>query len=182
MTCPGEVTPAASETCGSGIDDNCNNQVDEACDGGACNTGGTWLVVGAPISYSCAFGLVSIDISEFNFAMNTPSAGTMSILPQFTWSPGPTRQLRGPNGSCPSSAIDAGVTYAGGCTERYQLTGSFASATTFSGVFTMTFIGGASCFGCMSQPFPVQLSRERPSPRPNEPVRCRLRRPRRNSG
>lgn len=161
-TCPGEVVPAASETCGNSIDDNCNNQVDEACDGGACNTGGTWLVVGAPISYSCAeilpgFSLVNVDISEFNFSPNTPSAGTISILPQFTWSPGPSRVLRGPFSPCPSGTIDAGVTYAGTCTERYQLNGAFTSATTFSGVFTMTFTG--SCFDCTAQSFPVQLSR-----------------------
>jgi hypothetical protein len=159
-TCPGEVVPAASEICGNSIDDNCNTFTDEACDGGPCNTAGVWLVVGPSINYSCAFGLSSFDISEFNFAMNTPSAGTMSILPQFTWSPTASRQLRGPNAFCPSGTVDAGLTYSGTCTERYHLLGSFTSATTFSGVFNVTYTPtGGSCFGCANQTFNVQLTR-----------------------
>ena len=40
--CNGEVLPAASETCGNGLDDNCAGGIDEGC--GTCNplTMGTW--------------------------------------------------------------------------------------------------------------------------------------------
>lgn len=155
--CNGQVLPAASETCANSIDDNCNNQVDEACDGGPCDVNGVWRVSGSAIAYQCAFGFVNISITQVQMATNTPSAGTMQVNPQFTWSPGSTYYLRGPNATCPSGAMNVSSLYPGSCDEAYRLQGNFTGPNSFTGTFTMTYTG--SCFGCTDQSFPVTLVR-----------------------
>ncbi|MBL8913231.1 MAG: choice-of-anchor D domain-containing protein [Archangium sp.] len=156
-TCTGQVLPAASETCANMIDDNCNNQVDEACDGGPCDTTGNWRVNGSPIAYTCAFGLVSISITQFNIANNIPAAGQMRWLPQFTWSPGAGLPLVGTLSSCPSGTVNVSVVYPGSCTETYGVTGNFTGPDSFSGTMTMGFTG--SCFGCTGRSIPFTLVR-----------------------
>ncbi len=160
--CVGQIGPIA-EVCGNSIDEACNGNADEVCptDGGPCDINGTWRVDGGNIAYSCsAFGipLVTISISQFIFGTNSPSAGTMTAAPQFTWSPGPTYNLRGPNASCPSGAMNVSSLYAGTCDEAYRLQGNFTGPNSFQGTFTMTFTG--SCFSCTSQTFGVQLFRQ----------------------
>jgi hypothetical protein len=56
--------------------------------------------------------------------------------------------------TCPSGAIDAGVVYAGACTETYDLNATVTGAQSFNGVMTMKYTG--SCFDCVDQTIPVQ--------------------------
>ena len=112
---------------------------------------------GAAISYSCAFNLVSINVSQVNMATNIPGPGQMRWLPQFTWSPGASLPLVGTLAQCPSGAVNVSVLYAGSCNETYRITGNFTGPDSFSGTFTMSYSG--TCFGCTNQSFPINLVR-----------------------
>jgi hypothetical protein len=134
--CTGQVLPIA-EICGNGIDDNCNGTVDDGCSG--CTTNGGWHVDGGAVSYTCCYGIVNISITDFTFS--TPVAGVTQIQPQPTWSPGATRPLKGPTVTCPTGFIDAGVVYAGGCTETYRLQATMTGPNTWDGTFTFQYVG-----------------------------------------
>ncbi len=142
--CPGQRIPTA-EVCGNGIDEDCNGPANDVCDAGGCTTAGAWNVDGGPLTYTCALGLVNIDITQFVVS----NAALSTLQPQPTWSPGATRPLKGPLFSCPAGAIDAGVVYAGGCTEQYDLKATVTGPNTFVGTFTMTYSG--SCLDCVNQ-------------------------------
>jgi hypothetical protein len=151
-TCSGQVLPAATETCGNGIDETCNGVADEGCpDAGACNPAGTFTIDGgARLTYSCCdFGIgptVDIDINQF-----TISSGGTLITPAPT-QPGTT--LQPPLAiTCPTMNFQGTRVLSGGCTETYQLTGTWTSANTFAGTYTATFTG-SQCTGsfCSAQP------------------------------
>lgn len=126
-------------------------------DAGPCDVSGLWRVDGGAITYSCSFGLVNIGISRFNFATNVPAAGTMTVAPQQTWSPGSSQFLQGANSSCPSGTLSASTVFSGSCDETYTLTGSFTGPNSFEGTFGMSFSG--TCFDCTARSVPVQLLR-----------------------
>lgn len=51
--------------------------------------------------------------------------------------------------ACPSNSFSVNKTYPGACTESYTLSGTFTSATTFTGNITISYTGGAAnCGDC----------------------------------
>ena len=117
----------------------------EQCDGGAnctamCQLGGLApnyngrFSVLPRIVYSCAFGLVNINTSQFVFSV----AG--NILSVSGLSPGVMRQNPAPVGA----NFSVTLVVAGGCTETYTLSGTFSDADHWCGVMTLGF-NGAQC-------------------------------------
>ncbi len=158
-TCPGEVLPAGSDTCGNNVDDDCDGPVDEGCgvdagppdagpppDGG-CNPNGIYTLDAGSIQYTCCFGLSSIDVTQFQF---TPAGGTTVI-------PGPsqpgTTLTSGSTTTCPSGTFNVSRLLAGGCNETYRLQGNFVGPNTFVGTYTATYSGSqCDCFGGLDTP------------------------------
>ncbi len=96
------------------------------------------------VSYSCAFGSVSFNYSEWTF--KNLGGGNIRI----TGSPsGSTPALVGIL-NCNDSTFSAGVTISAGCTEMDSLKGKFTSDTSWNGTFKVTF-SGSSCFDCTNQ-------------------------------
>ncbi|MCK6591923.1 MAG: hypothetical protein L6Q76_30590, partial [Polyangiaceae bacterium] len=115
----------------------------------ACDPDGTYLISGPPINYTCCFGLVSVNVSAFVFAGD---GATISSSPS---NPVP---MTGAATTCPSGSFDNMGSIAGGCTETYELTGSFTGANTWSGTYTLTFSGSdCDCFGGLGVPCVNQI-------------------------
>jgi len=92
------------------------------------------------VSYSCAFGLVSLAINRFTFS-DSGAVLTVSGAPCVMSGPS-ARSSRNINVTC---------SLAGTCTETYSLIGSFTDDNRWSGTFSATFTGGSSCFDCTNQ-------------------------------
>ncbi len=146
------VPNCAGKECGDngcgGICGTCSGGA--TCVNGKCQTtgydpSGTYGI--APTaSYSCAYGLVSLSVSQLLFSDNGSS---LTITPAM-------------NGCCTmlgdtakDKAFTATCTCPGTCAETYTLTGTFTSDTVFTGTLTFKFTGGAMCFGCTTQTFNV---------------------------
>lgn len=103
-----------------------------------------FYAVDPPVVYTCAAGLVDLDISALDVVMN-----------------GATVEVQGSpcvqSGSYDPASGDLATTctLAGTCDETYALTGSFVSGTRFEGVFTATFVG--TCLNCANQVISVVL-------------------------
>lgn len=170
---PGEICLAGAcdpSICGDGfVDASAGEQCEPpgvaGCDASCllpCDPDGAWTIAtGGPIDYECCtpFGspLVNIYITSFIFASDGAS---ISPSPS---GPGCSTALLGAATTCPAGSFDNDCTYAGGCTEYYVLTGSFTSADTWSGTFTIDFTGSdCSCFGsspCTDQVYSITASR-----------------------
>lgn len=96
---------------------------------------GTWTL-DRTVSYSCAFGLVSINFSKMTVTDTSP---TVSV--RVSGNPG---TLSG--GFTTDTEIYVDNTLTGTCNETYELAGTFTSETDFSGSFTASFSG--TCFDC----------------------------------
>jgi hypothetical protein len=104
---------------------------------------GTFDIV-PDISYSCAFNLVDIDVTQLTFSV---SGATLSV------SGGP-RVMTGPLPTDENFTAQAVI--AGGCTETYTVSGTFQDDSHFIGTFTVSFTG-AQCglTNCSNQAWPV---------------------------
>ena len=123
----------------------------------SCDPDGVYTKTGAPVSYTCCLGLVTVNVSSFIF-----SADGASILS----SPSNPVNMTGAATTCPAGSFSNTGTVPGGCTEGYTLTGSFVDQNTWSGTYSLTFTGpDCSCFGgmigtpCINQVFPVTAVR-----------------------
>lgn len=148
------------------IDDNCNNQVDEACDGGSCSPNGTFTLDAGVISLACC-GAVNLNITRFVLSGTTATVAT----PQSSTS-GPLSVIGGVGPTCPSGSFTYRVQLGSNpssftCVEVYTLTGNFVGPDTFVGTFSANF-SGAACsnalctFGgppCVSQTWNISAGR-----------------------
>jgi cysteine-rich repeat protein len=154
--------------CGNGVIDageNCDDNNTMSGDGCSptcqieilmCDPDGTYMIQGAPVSYSCCFGLVSVNISSFIFSNNGATIAS---------SPSNPKTMTGSATTCPSGNFNDQSTIPGGCAETYKLTGSFTGANTWTGTYELQFTGSdCSCFGgadtpCVSQIYPITATR-----------------------
>ncbi|MBL8957429.1 MAG: choice-of-anchor D domain-containing protein [Myxococcaceae bacterium] len=154
--CAGQVGPVA-EVCGNGIDDDCAAGVDNGC--GSCNPNGLYVRDGGAITYTCCFGLVTLNVSQFQILSN----GTTVIA-------GPSQNgaemMSGEATTCPAGNVRAAASVSGGCTETFTIDGGFVGPNEWRGTYRATFTGtDCGCFGgigtpCTSQSWPVQAFRQ----------------------
>jgi hypothetical protein len=136
--------PSLSEVCDNGIDDDCDSEVDEGC---VLDRTGTWDL-DTRVSYTCTFGLVSID---FDTVFVEDTYPTITVT-----STGSGSQPGTMTGSFVTATdFDVSRTISGSCDEVYALTGTFTSETTFTGTFTASFVGGRACYDCANQSWTV---------------------------
>jgi hypothetical protein len=126
---------------------------------GTCDPDGSWPLVGPPVQFSCCLGLVNINISEFDFAADGATV---------TSSPSSPVPLLGSAATCPAGNFTNTGSLPGGCTETYSLDGSFTGPDSWSGMYTMEFVGPdcATCTildplnPCVDQAIPVSATRQ----------------------
>ena len=95
-----------------------------------------------PILYSCALGLVSLDISSFTFNDD----GSVLAVPA-SFCDGADPFMRGPSADTPSRDINVCCMFTGTCNETYCLNGAFTDDDTWTATFSATFVGDCSFFG-----------------------------------
>ena len=122
-----------------------------------CDPDGTYTVSnGGPISYTCCFGLININISSFILSLQGSQVNS---------SPSNPATLIGSPATCPEGEVLASATQPGDCTVTYSLSASFVSAQAWTGTYDLTFTGSAcGCFGgadtpCVNQTFPIEAAR-----------------------
>jgi hypothetical protein len=123
----------------------------------ACDPDGLYTIEGAPVSYTCCAGLVTVNISAF-----TLSGDGATIVS----SPSNPIAMAGEPTMCPDGDFANEASIAGGCTETYAVEGEFVDKDTWSGTYRLTFTGAqCSCFNgmlgapCVNQNFPITASR-----------------------
>jgi cysteine-rich repeat protein len=146
----GEACDDGNTTSGDGCSSTCQIEIT------MCDPDGTYLIQGAPISYSCCFGLVSVNVSSFIFNNNG------SVINS---SPSNPVAMNGNQTTCPSGSFTNQGTLPGGCAETYKLTGSFTGNNTWTGTYEVQFVGpDCGCFNgagtpCVSQIYSITATR-----------------------
>ncbi|MBK8254456.1 MAG: hypothetical protein IPK82_17530 [Polyangiaceae bacterium] len=114
-----------------------------------CDPDGTYTIVGAPIAYTCCFGLVNVNVNSFIFTNNGATIGS---------SPSNPVSMVGAATTCPSGSFNNTGSIPGGCAETYHLVGSYTNANTWTGTYEIQFSGSdCSCFGGLGVPCVNQL-------------------------
>ncbi|MDF1563569.1 MAG: MopE-related protein [Deltaproteobacteria bacterium] len=151
-----DATPGTpgTEICNT-LDDDCDGSTDEGGVCGACDPDGTYSIIagGPTLSYSCCGGLVGVTVSSFTLANDGALA---------TSAPSDPVPMIGGATSCNGGSFDDQGSIAGGCTEIYRVAGTFTDANTWTGTYSVTFVGSqCDCFGgllgapCVSQSWPI---------------------------
>ncbi|MEC7242627.1 MAG: putative metal-binding motif-containing protein [Myxococcota bacterium] len=136
--------PGMDEVCEDELDNDCNGEVDEACED---DWNGTWFL-DKNISYSCAFGYVelafsTVDITHSNTNLLIEGEGTKG-------QPGKT------SGTLTGWDFETQRQVTGGCTETYTFEGSFVNQDQFEGVFIARYTGsGNNCADCKTRNWPI---------------------------
>ena len=139
----GEDCDDGNTTSGDGCSATCQIEVM------ICDPDGTYTIVGAPVSYTCCFGLVSVNVSSFVFTNNGAIIGS---------SPSNPVPMTGNATTCPSGSFSNQGSIPGGCAETYKLVGSFTGQNTWTGTYELQFQGpDCSCFGGLDTPCVNQL-------------------------
>jgi len=110
-----------------------------------CTASGTYTAL-PPIAYSCAFNVVSYNVTAWAFRDlgNGQMVVSGSGLPD----------MRGAIVSCGSGVgFSVSVTVSGACTETYELQGQFSDTNNWAGTFRSTYSPASpgSCFDCSQQ-------------------------------
>lgn len=135
--------PTFDEECDDFQDNDCDGEIDEGC---APDYTGTWDLE-STISYSCAFGIVSIN---FNALLINHVDPNLNVSAASGSQPGSMNGTLQEDGS-----FTVSNTLTGTCNETYSVTGSFLDDVTFTGTFSAQYTGSA-CFDCLaSQSWPV---------------------------
>ena len=144
--CPVDSNPDQLDSDNDGIGDACERPA-------ACDPSGTWINAASAV-YSCAFGFVDFNITQWTFSQ---SGSTLSVDSPALPGIGP---MTGPAADCTSGrSFTVTKVIAAGCTETYTLTGTFNSANQFTGTFTAQYAGG-NCFDCMTHVFNITATRQ----------------------
>lgn len=121
---------------------------------GLCDPNGSYTVSGAPIQYSCCFGLVDLTITSFTFASDGAEISSAPSNPVL---------LTGAPTTCPAGAFSNSGVLPGSCAETYALVGGFTGPDDWSGTYSMTFSGpDCSCLDldpCLDQTFTIDAAR-----------------------
>jgi hypothetical protein len=130
------ISPLIAEDCDTAEDDNCDGQANEDC---AIDWSGQYTLDKAVSKY-CAYGLInfSFGVLEISSAGTSISAFTYP----YTTPPGTMTGSVDADGN-----FSATVTYKGGCTEVYTVTGVFTSDTTFTASFSAAYSGSSGACG-----------------------------------
>lgn len=146
----GETCDDGNQVSGDGCSSACQTEMM------ACDVNGLYLKSGAPVSYTCCFGLVSVNVSSFIFSNNGAAVSS---------SPSNPATMTGAATTCPSGSFSNIATIPGGCSETYKLTGSFTGPNTWTGTYELQFSGpDCSCFGgldtpCVNQIYPITATK-----------------------
>lgn len=133
-----------TEVCDDSIDNDCDGEVDDGCDVDYTDI----YIITPSASYSCAFGIVSINVSTLTVADARPVIAFAASGSQ----PGTM------TGSLDSfDVFTTSNVLSGSCTETYTFDGSFTTADTFTGTLTAAFSG--SCFDCRTQTWTLDGAR-----------------------
>jgi len=150
--------PGNQENCGDGVDEDCDSLIDETCeelcwddedndfDGQVdegCSYSGTYFL-DTPASYTCAWGLVAINLTQL---LITDS------YPYITISSGTTQPGTTTGQFTTETEFNTSNILSGTCTESYYFDGEFVDSQTAEGTFYFTFTGGDWCFDCTDQSF-----------------------------
>jgi hypothetical protein len=108
---------------------------------------GRFRVTGSGLSYSCAFGMVSYDLSELTFE----AVGGALIVRARSMTFADLVDDAAP--VCPTFVAQA--TVGGMCPEVYRVEGTFTDDDHFTGTFSTSFGGGECEFFCMSMSVPI---------------------------
>ncbi len=121
-----------------------------------CDPDGVYVKSGSPITYTCCSGLVDVNVTQFTFSMDGAAVTPSPTGPAMT----------GSSTTCPSGSFNNAHTDPGGCTITYGLAGSFTSAQSWSGTYSLSFMGMAcDCSGgqlgtpCINQTYPMTATR-----------------------
>jgi hypothetical protein len=112
---------------------------------------GVYAVTPAP-SYTCALGIITIDMSTITFS----DGGTLLVASGGGLNCSPSGAS--PRGS-PTRSFSLSCTLPGTCAETYAITGTFTDDTHWTGTVSATFVGGASCLGCVNRSWSVSGAR-----------------------
>jgi hypothetical protein len=143
--------PDNEEICEDYIDNNCNGETDEGC---PSSYTGMWML-SPSVSFSCAFGLVSVNLSSVNIYETEDYITIGSNGSQ----PGSMSSLNSENSYQSAGVWSDGhfvVTnmIAGSCNEYYTMSGDFTDPENFEATLTVDFedsTGSGFCFDCTSQ-------------------------------
>jgi len=117
--------------------------------GGPLDPNGCFTVT--PVSYTCAFGMVNLDIQCVQFV---DSGLTLNVYP---WPANPCGGNPWDGGSAAGGSFVADCAYAGTCTETYTFSGTFSDNDHWDGNFTRNYAG--SCLGCTTNTMAITATR-----------------------
>jgi hypothetical protein len=110
------------------------------------------FVLATPISYTCAGGLVQLNVEQLTFSQNGSDLVITTPAGQIGCS-GAGFSMQQIGSSC--ATFDADVTCPGTCQERYRIEGTFTDFGAFTGTFSATFSGGFYCADCSDQTWEI---------------------------
>lgn len=117
-----------------------------------CDPSGQWVHPSA-VSYTCAFGIFSYNISGWQFSQ---AGDTLSVQPIGS---GNLLTMSGPAADCqPGNSFTVSATEPGSCSITFTLTGTFTTENQFTGTFTVSFAGGF-CQNCTTQTYNITATR-----------------------
>jgi hypothetical protein len=155
-TWPDDTVPA--EDTEDGETWTCTVTPDDGDDFGAAGTASVTLeatdytdlwTLDKTVSYTCAYGLVSISFDQVSVVHTDPNISISST--------GSGSQPGTMTGTIASDAFTTSRTLPGGCTETYTFDGTFSDPYTFSATFKAAYSG--SCFGCTTRSWTVAGTR-----------------------
>ncbi|MFH1464237.1 MAG: putative metal-binding motif-containing protein [Pseudomonadota bacterium] len=137
-----ERSPDLEEVCGDGVDNDCDEDVDEGC-----TLSDPWNL-SSTVSYSCAYGLVSVNFNRVTIVDSNPVIQVIASGSQ----PG---TMTGAWTS--ASTFETENVLTGTCNEYYDFDGTVISETQLSVDFDIRFSG--TCFNCTAQSYTLTATR-----------------------